>query len=77
MEVNTYLICLDTKQLNNTLKHRGVKQMPRIDIRLSEEEKQKAQVQANKLGLTVSEYLRFIINIDSVTNIISKLKGEK
>jgi len=51
--------------------------MPRIDIRLSEEEKQKAQVQANKLGLTVSEYLRFIINIDSVTNIISKLKGEK
>jgi antitoxin component of RelBE/YafQ-DinJ toxin-antitoxin module len=46
----------------------------RIDIRLTDEEKQKAQDQADKLGLSVSDYIRLIINLDSATGIINKLK---
>jgi antitoxin component of RelBE/YafQ-DinJ toxin-antitoxin module len=49
--------------------------MPRIDIRnLTEEEKQKAQGQAAKLGLDVSGYIRLIINLDAATGIIEKLR---
>jgi hypothetical protein len=49
----------------------------RIDIRLTEEEKQKAQAQAERiLGPkgTISEYFRLIINLDAATNIIKRLK---
>jgi hypothetical protein len=51
--------------------------MSRIDIRLTEEEKQKAQEQAERiLGPkgTISEYFRLIINLDAATNIIKRLK---
>jgi predicted DNA binding CopG/RHH family protein len=51
--------------------------MPRIDIRLSEEEKHQAQKQASKLGLNVSEYIKLIVKLDAATKIISKLKDEK
>jgi hypothetical protein len=52
----------------------------RIDIRLTEQEKQMAQEQAKKvLGQsgTVSEYIRLIISLDSATGIIKRLKGER
>jgi hypothetical protein len=52
----------------------------RIDIRLTEEEKQMAQEQAKKvLGQsgTVSEYIRLIITLDASTEIIKRLKEEK
>jgi len=51
----------------------------RIDIRLTDEEKQKAQEQAKKvLGQsgTVSEYIRLIITLDAATGIIKRLKEE-
>jgi antitoxin component of RelBE/YafQ-DinJ toxin-antitoxin module len=52
--------------------------MPRIDIRnLTEEEKQKAQEQAKKLGLDISGYIRLIINLDAATGLIEKLKEGK
>ncbi len=49
----------------------------RIDIRLSDDEKQKAQEQAKKLlgdKGSISDYLRLIINLDVATGIIEKLK---
>lgn len=49
----------------------------RIDIRLSEEEKQKALEQADKLGLSISDYLRLIINLDAATGLIKLIKGDK
>jgi mannitol/fructose-specific phosphotransferase system IIA component len=52
----------------------------RIDIRLTEEEKEKAQEQARKLlgeSGTVSEYIRLIINLDAATGLIEKLKEGK
>jgi hypothetical protein len=49
--------------------------MPRIDIRnLTEEEKNKVQDQAAKLGLDVSGYIRLVINLDAATGIIEKLR---
>lgn len=53
--------------------------MPRIDIRnLTEEEKRKAQEQADKLGLnSVSDYIRLIINLDAASGIIKKLRSSK
>lgn len=46
----------------------------RIDIRLTEEEKAEAQKQADKLGLSISEYFRLIIRLDAATGIIKRLK---
>ena len=57
---------------------------PRIytEIRIShktEEEKAilkiKASQQATKLGLTVSEYIKMIIELDAATGLIVRLKG--
>lgn len=48
----------------------------RIDIRLSDREKKKAQEQADKLGLTISEYFRLIVNLDAATNLI-RILNEK
>ncbi len=47
----------------------------RIDIRLTEEEKQKLKQQAEKLGLNASEYIRLIIALDVSVNIIERLKS--
>jgi antitoxin component of RelBE/YafQ-DinJ toxin-antitoxin module len=49
----------------------------RIDIRLSEEEKQQAQVQASKFGLSVSDYIRMLINLDIMTNIVQRIKDDE
>lgn len=52
----------------------------RIDIRLTEEEKEQAQEQAKKLlgqSGTISEYIRLIINLDAATGIIERLNGER
>jgi predicted DNA binding CopG/RHH family protein len=48
----------------------------RIDIRLTEEEKQKLKQQAEKLGLNASEYIRLIIALDASTEIIKRLGGK-
>lgn len=50
--------------------------MPRIDIRnITETELQKLDNQVKKLGLSSrSDYIRLIINLDEVTNLIKKLK---
>jgi hypothetical protein len=48
----------------------------RIDIRLTEEEKNKALEQAKKVlgeSGTISEYFRLIINLDAATNLIASL----
>ena len=45
-----------------------------LALRLSAEDKEKAEQQARQLGLNVSEYIRLIINLDASTNIINKLK---
>ena len=59
---------------------------PRIytEIRIShktEEEKTnlkiKANQQATKLGLNISEYIKLIIELDAATNLIVRLKGDK
>lgn len=49
----------------------------RINIRATEEEKLKAQQQADKLGLNISDYIKLIINLDAATNIIEKLKASQ
>jgi len=49
----------------------------RIDIRLTEEEKEQIQNQASKLGLNVTEYIKLIVKLDTATKIIQKLKEEK
>lgn len=38
--------------------------------------KDKATQQALKLGLNVAEYIRLIIELDSATGLIEKLKGK-
>lgn len=43
-------------------------------IRMDEGTKAKAEQQASKLGLNISEYVRLIINLDTATNIIERLK---
>jgi uncharacterized protein YeeX (DUF496 family) len=52
----------------------------RIDIRLAEEEKQKAQEQAKRVlgdSGTISEYIRLIINLDAATGIIEVLRNNR
>jgi len=49
----------------------------RIDIRLTDEEKQQAQDQASKFGLSVSDYIRMIIQMDIMTNIVQIIKDKK
>jgi predicted DNA-binding protein len=44
------------------------------NIRMSNETKEKGNMQASKLGLNLSEYIRLIIELDSATNLIEKLK---
>lgn len=39
--------------------------------------KDKATLQASKLGLNVAEYIRMIIELDAATGLIQKLKGDK
>jgi antitoxin component of RelBE/YafQ-DinJ toxin-antitoxin module len=46
-----------------------------ITIRCTAEEHEKAQKQADAMGLTLSEYIRLIINLDASTGIIIKLRG--
>jgi antitoxin component of RelBE/YafQ-DinJ toxin-antitoxin module len=46
----------------------------RIDIRLTEQEKQQARQQAEQLGLDISGYIKMIIKLDASTNIIKRLK---
>jgi predicted DNA binding CopG/RHH family protein len=47
-----------------------------VMIRMSDETRQLAEIQAAKLGLNVSEYIRLIIHLDSSTNVIERLKSE-
>ena len=47
----------------------------RIDIRLTEQEKQRAKDQAEKLGTDISGYIKLIITLDAATGIIKRLKG--
>jgi len=51
--------------------------MARIDIRLTEQEKQEAILQADKLGLNITDYIKMIIKLDCATGLIEKLKGDK
>jgi antitoxin component of RelBE/YafQ-DinJ toxin-antitoxin module len=43
-------------------------------IRMDKETRRKADEQAAKLGLNLSEYVRLIINIDAATDIIKKMR---
>lgn len=45
-----------------------------ITIRCTADEHRKATQQAESLNMTLSEYIRLIINIDAATGIINKLK---
>lgn len=47
------------------------------NIRMSTEMKEKAENQALKLGLNLSEYIRLIIELDSATGLIEQLKNNK
>ncbi len=49
----------------------------RIDIRLTEEEKEQLKQQAEKLGTDITGYIKLIVKLDVATNIIKKLKEEK
>jgi len=51
--------------------------LPITNIRMSEETKEKGNIQAFKLGLNLSEYIRLIIELDSATGLIEKLKQNK
>jgi antitoxin component of RelBE/YafQ-DinJ toxin-antitoxin module len=44
-------------------------------IRMDEEARQKAEEQAAKLGLNISEYIRLIIALDAATDMIKRLKA--
>lgn len=46
------------------------------NIRMSKDTKEKGEIQAFKLGLNLSEYIRLIIELDSATGLINKLKGD-
>lgn len=50
-------------------------QMPITNIRMSNEIKEKGTIQAAKLGLNISEYIRLIIELDAATGLIRLLKG--
>ena len=45
------------------------------NIRMSKETKEKGNIQAAKLGLNLSEYVRLIIELDSATNLIQTIKN--
>jgi len=45
------------------------------NIRMSKEMKLQGEQQASKLGLNLAEYIRLIIQLDSATGLINKLKG--
>ena len=45
------------------------------NIRMSSEMKLKAEQQAEKLGLNLSEYIRLIISLDVQTDIITRIKN--
>ena len=51
--------------------------MARIDVKgITDEQIKKLDSQVEKLGLkTRSEYIRLIIELDTATNIIARLKG--
>ena len=49
----------------------------RIDIRLTDTEKQQLKQQANKLGLDISGYIKLIISLDTSASIIEKLREDK
>ena len=49
--------------------------LPSTNIRMSKEMKEKAEHQASKLGLNLSEYIRLIIELDSATWLIKQLKA--
>lgn len=51
--------------------------MARIDLRLTEEEKQKARQQAEQLGLDISGYIKLIINLDASTAIMENLNNNE
>jgi predicted DNA-binding protein len=49
-------------------------QLKATNIRMSEETKARGEAQASKLGLNLSEYIRLVIELDSATAIIEKIK---
>jgi uncharacterized protein (DUF1778 family) len=49
----------------------------RIDIRLTDTEKQQLKQQADKLNLDISGYIKLIIALDAAAGIIKRLKKEK
>lgn len=51
--------------------------MARLDIRLDDKTKEKGENQAKDLGLSLSDYMRLIINLDVMTNIVKKLNEER
>ena len=46
------------------------------NIRMSKEMKLKGAEQAAKLGLNLAEYIRLIIELDSATSLIQRLKED-
>ena len=48
--------------------------MARIEIRVTDEEKEQATLQASKLGLSITDYIKLIIKLDSATSLIKVLK---
>ena len=50
--------------------------LPTTNIRMSKETKEKGNNQASKLGLNLSEYIRLIIELDSATSLIQRLKED-
>lgn len=45
------------------------------NIRMSKETKEKGNIQAAKLGLNLSEYIRLIIELDSATELLKLIGG--
>lgn len=45
------------------------------NIRMSKETKKKGNIQAAKLGLNLSEYIRLIIELDSATKLLKLIGG--
>jgi len=44
------------------------------NIRMSTDTKDKGNIQASKLGLNLSEYIRLIIELDSATELLAMIK---
>jgi antitoxin component of RelBE/YafQ-DinJ toxin-antitoxin module len=51
--------------------------MARLDIRLDDKTKEDGENQAKNLGLSLSDYIRLIIKLDVMTNIVKRLNEEK